>query len=251
MPSGRKSSPAVTPWSAALGRTCGRRPSGMPKYRHSSASQFAECRSASRVREALVRSVPWTRPPVSRHSRNESMVPHASFPASARRRQLASWSSSQRNFVAGEVRIEDQAGLLVQPALVGLMVAAEVGGAAILPDDGAGQRCAPCRAIPQQARLALVGHADGRQVLALDRRGGQRLGDDLADAAPDLLGVVLHPARPGIMLRQFARRAAARLPGGVVDHGPGAGGALVDRQEKNVLHRKPSDRDAAAPRAKR
>jgi hypothetical protein len=38
------------------------------------------------VREALVASVAWTLPPVSRHSRKLSMVPKASSPLSARRR---------------------------------------------------------------------------------------------------------------------------------------------------------------------
>jgi hypothetical protein len=56
--------------------------------------------SNSMVRAALVASVAWTAPPVSRQSRNESTVPKASSPASARLRAPGTLSSSQAILVA-------------------------------------------------------------------------------------------------------------------------------------------------------
>jgi hypothetical protein len=53
----------------------------------------------SMVREALVASVACTLPPVSRHSRKQSIVPNASLPSSAASRAPATWSSSHATFV--------------------------------------------------------------------------------------------------------------------------------------------------------
>jgi hypothetical protein len=53
----------------------------------------------SMVREALVASVACTLPPVSRHSRKESMVPNASSPRSAASLAPATLSSSHATLV--------------------------------------------------------------------------------------------------------------------------------------------------------
>jgi hypothetical protein len=45
------------------------------------------------VRLALLTSVTWHRPPVSRHSRNESMVPNSTSPRAARARSPSKESS--------------------------------------------------------------------------------------------------------------------------------------------------------------
>ena len=52
------------------------------------------------VREALVASVQWRPPPVSRHSRKVSTVPKASSPASARARAPATLSRIHASLVA-------------------------------------------------------------------------------------------------------------------------------------------------------
>ena len=52
------------------------------------------------VREAFVRSVRCSRPPVIFQTSQLSMVPAASSPASARRRASGAWSSSHASFVA-------------------------------------------------------------------------------------------------------------------------------------------------------
>jgi hypothetical protein len=85
---------SLSPKSAALSSTCGSSERGTWKKSSSSPSQSCVCRLYSRLREALVASVACTRPPVSCHSSQLSMVPKASSPASARRRAPGTWSSS-------------------------------------------------------------------------------------------------------------------------------------------------------------
>ena len=108
-------------------------------------------------------SVAWTRPPVSRQIRKLSMVPQASWPASARLRSAGVLVEQPAELGGGEVRVEHQAGALADPGFVGLALAAEVGGAAVLPDDGPGDGPAG-GAVPQHAGFALVGQADGGQL---------------------------------------------------------------------------------------
>ena len=77
----------------------------------------------------------------------------------------------------GEVGIEQQAGLGGDGRLVAgiLEGAAHLGGAPVLPDDGAMDGLAGA-AIPDQAGLALVGDADGGDVARLQAGGGNAPG---------------------------------------------------------------------------
>ena len=103
-------------------------------------------------------------------------------------------------------------------------------GAAVLPDDraGAGRAGAP---VPDDDRLALVGDADRGDRLA----GGVQLADDLgqrlAGDAPDVVGVVLDPARLREVLRELAVRTRPRHAVVVDREGAHAGGARVDRDD--------------------
>ena len=117
--------------------------------------------SSRQVREALVASVACTRPPVSRHSRNESIVPKASSPRSARWRAPGTRSRIQAILVAEKYGIEQQAGLLRDHRLVARPSEPlhRLGGAPVLPDDGVVDRPAG-RPLPHDHRLALVGDAD-------------------------------------------------------------------------------------------
>ncbi|SPL96118.1 Basic proline-rich protein precursor [[Actinomadura] parvosata subsp. kistnae] len=110
----------------------------------------------------------------------------------------------------GEVGVEAQPGQLRHARLVpGLAQApAQGGGAAVLPDDraaGRGER-AP---VPQDGGLALVGdaHAGRRPGGVAQRRGARREG-----GLPDVLGVVLDPAGPRKMLREFFVALGDDLP---------------------------------------
>ncbi len=80
------SSGAVSPKIVLLSLTSGSRLSGMSSSFNRSASHAPLWMSNSKVREALLASVAWTLPPVSRHSRKLSIVPKASSPRSARAR---------------------------------------------------------------------------------------------------------------------------------------------------------------------
>ena len=99
--------------------------------------------------------------------------------------------------------------------------------AAVLPDDGAVERPS-AGAVEGDEGLALVGDADGGHGVAPLDQAGPELGQRGADAAPDLLGVVLHPAGSGEVLRQLPVGDIGH-PGLLVDReGPDPGGARID-----------------------
>ena len=163
------------------------------------------------------------------------MVPHASWPA-ARAAQPRVLRQQPAELGSREIRVEHQAGALAEPRLVGLALAAEVGGAAVLPDDRRRHRPA-AGPLPQHHRLALIGQADRGQPPRFNPRLGQRLRDHFAHRRPDFLGVVFHPARPRVVLRQLAGGGAEGAAGRVVHHRAGAGRALIDGQYGSGRHR--------------
>jgi hypothetical protein len=110
---------------------------------------------------------------------------------------------------------------------------AEGGGAAVLPDDGAAERAAGV-AVPDEGGLALVGDADGEDVL---RRDAAALDGALADRGggrPEIVGVVLDPARAGVVLGELLLGGGDDPHRLVEQDRPGRGGALVDGE--HVLH---------------
>jgi hypothetical protein len=131
--------------------------------RSSSSSQprVLQVRSSS-VRDALVTSVAWA-PPVSLPQ--QPAVDRAEGQLAARGLRAGASPARGRaasDLGAGEVRVE-RAGRCARaraPRGRGAQPGAGVGGAAVLPDDGAVQRAAG-RAVPQHGGLALVGDADG------------------------------------------------------------------------------------------
>ena len=75
-------------------------------------------------------------------------------------------------------------------------------------------------AIPRHGRLALVGHADGRHRLATAGELGTDGSQDVLDTAPDLVGVVLDPSGPRIVLGQLPVGREERGAGVVHGEGP-------------------------------
>ena len=145
-----------------------------------------------------------------------------------------------------EVGIEDQAGGGLDYRLVALggQAGGDVGGAAILPDDGAMQRLAG-RRVPDHGRFALIGDADG--VEAGDAAGlAHHLSTGLERRGPDFGGVMFDPAGFGEMLGQFdladrdgpqvpfffAYRASRCLRRDLEGDGAGRGRALVDGEDQ-------------------
>ena len=172
---------------------------GTPNSASSSSSQSSVTRSTSSVRDAFVTSITCCSPPVSRQTRKLSTVPNASPSLEPCSR------SSHSSFVA------EKYGSGTRPVLradeLGIELAAAFGGAPVLPDDRRRDGLAG-RAVPEQRRLALV--RDRHHVGLAPRPPRAAPGD----ARPDLLRVVLDPARLRKVLRQLAvaatRDAAAR-----------------------------------------
>src|SRR5512132_2154168 len=87
------------------------------------------------------------------------------------------------------------------------------------------------RAVPHDGRLALIRDADRPHVAGAYLRGRERLTRDGDGRGKDLLGVVLHVAGRGIVLRDLAvgHSANARV---LPEHERGrAGRALVERED--------------------
>ena len=104
--------------------------------------------------------------------------------------------AASASFVAAEVRIEDEARLAPHEVLRarGAERVAVLGGAPILPHDGAVDG-APGTPVPQDRRLALVRDADAGDVAPAGAGAPARRPQHAERDAPDLLGIVLDPAR--------------------------------------------------------
>jgi hypothetical protein len=132
----------------------------------------------------------------------------------------------------GEVGVEDEPGALAKERLVagGAQLFAAVGGAAVLPDERALQRRAGAP-VPGHDRLALVGDPDCAQGGPVDARLGESSRSDRARGLPDLVGVVLDPARAREVLLELGVGAPGERALGVEDDARRAGRALVDRED--------------------
>jgi len=130
--------------------------------------------------------------------------------------------------------LEAQAGLAGNGRLgaVALELGAEVGGAAILPDDGVADGLAGVL-VPDDGGLALVGYAYGGDGVGGKIGARKRLVGRSALAGPDFHGVVLDPARLGVDLLKILLGEGDDAGVAVEDDGAGAGSSLVEGE--NVL----------------
>ncbi len=96
----------------------------------------------------------------------------------------------------GEVRVEDQPGRLAHARLVAsaFEFRAAIGGAPVLPHDGPVDGAAG-RTLPHHGGLALVGDSDRADLVAPDGCARDGLTNGIDHALPDLVGLVLDPAR--------------------------------------------------------
>ena len=130
---------------------------------------------------------------------------------------------------AREVGIQAEPRLLLEeraPAL-GLERGALRGGAPVLPHDR-GVYGRPALPIPHHCGLALVGDPDrGHRSRRVERLAAHR-----QRGLPDLLRVVLDPARPRVVLGELALGDSTDVAAACIeDDGPAAGGALVDGED--------------------
>ena len=138
-------------------------------------------------------------------------------------------------FGAGKIGIQHQAGFFLDHA--GFAQAAQriaaCCRAAVLPDDGGGQRLAGFT-IPQHRGFALVGDADGVHIGGGNAVFFEHLGGYCQLGAPDLAGIMFYPTRLGKMLAELLLRSAFDLTCTIKQDGSRTGGALVKRED--VLH---------------
>ena len=126
-----------------------------------------------------------------------SIVPKASSPVSARARAPGDVVEDPGDLGAGEIGIEQQAGLRRDRASRGRRASARADsrGAAVLPDDGVVDRLAG-GAVPDDGRLALVGDADARR---------RRRASSLASASA--------PRQTSTVARQISSGSCSTQPG--------------------------------------
>src|SRR5262249_38046841 len=108
---------------------------------------------------------------------------------------------------AREIGIEQESRAFAHERLgaAGLEACADVGRAPVLPDDRT-MNGPTGRAVPHDGGLALVRDADGRDAIGADARLCDGLMRSRKCVAPDVLGVVLHPAGCRVVLRELAPR---------------------------------------------
>ncbi|MGY3134299.1 hypothetical protein ACVWZM_004981 [Bradyrhizobium sp. USDA 4501] len=137
------------------------------------------------------------------------------------------------DFGAGEIGIDDQTGLGRNHRLMalGLEFCADVGGAAVLPDDGAVHGLSG-GAVPHHGGLALVGDADRGDIFRLEAGLLQRLTAHHHGRGPDVLRLVLDPAGGGEMLRKLLLRDGGDGDVAAKHHGARRCGALIDGQHE-------------------
>ena len=238
----------VSPKSAAQSPTSGKRPPGMANSRSRSWSQAPRPISNNSVRDALVASVAWTLPPVSRQSRNESTVPNASRPCSAAARARFTWSSSQPILVA------EKYGSSTRPVLSA--TAASCPAARSAAQASAVRRSCQTMALwiglpLTRSQTIVVSRWLVMPMPAISLASTAGLGHGLADgrdhARPDFLRIVLDPSRRRIDLAQLLLRDSDRSELVVEYDRPRRGGALIDGDE---VGRHGADADAFYDRPK-
>src|SRR5712691_7739327 len=138
---------------------------------------------------------------------------------------------------AREVGVQDETGPLADARLEagGAEALAERRRSATLPHDGRMDRRAGSP-IPDDRGLALVGDPDRGHIGSAHASLGQRGGRRLLHRGPDFLGVVLHPARPRIVLRQLRIAAGHHASLDVDNERRGTRRSLVERKEDDSRH---------------
>ncbi len=185
------------------------------------------------MRLALVTSVTWRRPPVSRQIKKESTVPKRISPAAARLRRPGMSIEQMLDFGAGEIGVDHEAGFLLDELFgaSGFETIANGGADTALPDDGVGDGTAG-GALPEDGGFALVGNAHGGDVGPV--RGGffDRLTGDNKLRVPNGLRIVLDDAWSGKDLRKFLLCDGSRAAVVREKNGAAGGGALVEGEDE-------------------
>ena len=134
------------------------------------------------------------------------------------------------HFGTGKIRIPDQPGDPPDLRFGGFQPAAEIGGAAILPNNGPMDRFSG-PAVPQERCLALVGNSDGGNLRKPNPPLLKPFSDDVQYRTPKVGRVMLHPAGLWEILMDFSvgLRNDSAVP--VEENGARAGRSLVNRED--------------------
>ena len=162
-------------------------------------------------------------------------MPNASSPASALGAGAVDGIEQPGELGAREIRVKPKAGaggdqLAVTCPLERL---AHRGGAAVLPDDRVVDGPAG-GAVPDDDGLALVGDAQPGDAVRAEAGIGKGLPCGLDGGAPEVFRVVLDPARPRVVLQEFALRGGERDAARIEHDAAGGGRALVDDEERHA-----------------
>ena len=138
-----------------------------------------------------------------------------------------------RDLRAGEVGVDDQAGLRPKGLFqsFGLEAFADSGADAALPDDGRSDGAAGLP-VPEDGRFPLVRQADRRHVGRGYRRVGHRRAGRCQLRRPDRLGVVLDDSRRRQDLRELLLRGGDDASAVVEDDRPAGRRALVESEDE-------------------
>ena len=141
-----------------------------------------------------------------------------------------------RHLGGREVRVDHQPRLRPHRFAVAVLdqLGAALGGAAVLPNDRVVHRVT-VRALPHDGGLALVGDADGLDLVGSRAGLIEGRADHVERGLPDLLRVVLDPTVARVELAELPPRQAHGGAGMVEQDGAGAGGALVDGENVSAI----------------
>ena len=135
-------------------------------------------------------------------------------------------------FRAAEIRVQQQAGAVGHDVFeaFGLEALAVIGGATVLPDDGVEHRLAG-GAVPDQRGFALVGDADGGNLVGPDRGLLDRGAAGGGSCGPEVGRVMFDPTALRVVLGEFLLRRGDDGQAGVEQNGTGRGGALINGKD--------------------
>lgn len=111
---------------------------------------------------------------------------------------------------------------------------AEARGAAVLPDNRIVKRLAG-GPVPEQGGLALIGDADGGDILRADTGALDRGAGGAGDGGPEIGGIMFDPARSRVVLGEFLLRRGNRLQRLIEEDCPRRSRPLI--YGKNMGHR--------------
>ena len=122
---------------------------------------------------------------------------------------------------------------VIAKLLVFLDLFADVSSSSALPYDCI-ENGLTCCSVPEDSCFSLIGDTDTAQILRIDAQKRHTLRGHCQLRGPDLLGIVLHPARLGEDLPEFSLGSGADIAFVIEQDAAGTGGTLI--QGHDIFH---------------